>query len=101
MITMTIKAFAKSKGFTQMHQSVRENKNGYPFITFINASNEAENIYFSKRAAESVAEGTAITRSLLEGFQMSEVVYSDGRPTQWKISSQGESTRVDLEDLLG
>ena len=93
----SIKDFAKSKGFMQLAPAVRINTNGYPFITFINEKNEAENIYFSKSAAEQVAEGTPVDKSLLARHQIGITTNAEGEE---RIKLISNSERVDLFSLL-
>jgi hypothetical protein len=94
---MSIKDFAKSKGFMQLAPAVRINTNGYPFITFINEKNEAENIYFSKSAAEQVAEGTPVDKALLSRHQIGITTNAEGEE---RIKLISNSERVDLFSLL-
>lgn len=93
----SIKDFAKSKGFMQLAPAVRINTNGYPFITFIDSNNVAENIYFSKAAAEAVAEGTPVDKSLLARHQIG-ITKNEAGEERIKLISNSE--RVDLFSLL-
>lgn len=93
----SIKDFAKSKGFMQLAPAVRINTNGYPFITFIDSNNVAENIYFSKAAAEQVDEGTPVDKTLLSRHQIGITKNADGEERVKLISN---SERVDLFSLL-
>jgi len=94
---MSIKDFAKSKGFMQLAPTVRINTNGYPFITFIDSNNVAENIYFSKSAAEQVAEGTPVDKGLLARHQIGITTNAEGEE---RIKLISNSERVDLFSLL-
>lgn len=93
----SIKDFAKSKGFMQLAPAVRINTNGYPFITFIDSNNVAENIYFSKSASEAVAEGTPVDKALLSRHQIGITTNAEG---QERIKLISNSERVDLFSLL-
>jgi len=73
MVVETIKGFAKSKGFVQISPAIRTNVNGYPFITFINAKNEAENVYFSKNSAKAVGAGQPVV-CVVAHFQLKQEV---------------------------
>jgi NAD(P)H-flavin reductase len=86
--------------FVSVVKIVRENKNNYPYITFVNGANEAQNVYFSKTAAKTVAQGQEIAKGFFAPFIATEVTYTDGRPTQWKISTKGESLRAPTEELF-
>lgn len=96
--TMTVREFMEANGFTQIVKVVRVNTNQYPYLTFINANNQAENIYFSTKAGEKVTEGQDISTINLKSHVMALVKYDDGRPDQWKIST-GNSLRASIEDL--
>lgn len=93
----TIKEFAKEKAFTQLAPSIRVNTNGYPFITFINAKNEAENVYFSKKAAVGVSAGQVLTPELLKGYQIG---YTSNEAGEERVKLISNSERVNISDLL-
>lgn len=95
MLILTIKEFIASKGFISIASAVRVNKNGYPYVTFIDADNKAENVYFSKKAP--VAEGQVIDKQFIAGFQIAEVENATGEKRTKLISN---SARVSLADLL-
>lgn len=78
---------------------ISENTNGYPFITFINGANKAENIYFSKRASANVSAGMLVTPSLIADLQIATVTNANGEE-RVKLCGKGESNRLDLSDLL-
>lgn len=111
MRTVTFAQGVQELGFTQVvgpadKALVRHNKNGYPFVTFVNPANEAENIYFSKPAAEVVEELATVDEEGRKVIPMQELVkfnlglveYDDEREDQWKLTSKGE--RVELADFL-
>lgn len=95
MLVLTIKQFIAQKGFTTIVPAVRENVNHYPFLTFINDKNEAENIYFSKNAG--VAFGQVVDKQFLSQYQVAIVKNAAGEERTKLISN---STRVSLADLL-
>lgn len=94
---LTLKEFCASKGFTQLAPSVRVNENGYPFITFIDANNVAENVYFSKAASQAVAAGTPIDKAMLSVYQIGVTTNADGAERMKLITN---SDRVDISSLL-
>ena len=100
MNTSSIQDFMSANKFVSVVKTVRENKNKYPYITFVNGANVAQNVYFSKNAAATVKTGATIERGFFAPFIATEVTYDDGRPTQWKISTKGESLRATMEDLF-
>ncbi len=98
LITMSIKDFAASKGFNQIVPVVRVNKTGYPYITFIDDDNKAENIYFSKNAALAVTAGTPVTKEMLSVYQ---VGFTTNEAGEERVKLITNSDRVELSDLLG
>lgn len=108
MISMSIALFSKQNGFVSVHETVRENSNGYPYLTFLsNKINPvtgkvfAENVYFSKNASADVVEGTQITPSLLKSLQICITENANGE-SRTKISKTGgNSPYLSLDDLLG
>lgn len=88
----------KSHNFTQVSNVVRENENGYPYVTFINADNKAENVYFSKNQAPNYAAGDAIERGFFSGLQIVLTVNSSGE-LRTKLGS-ATGNRVDIGDLF-
>ena len=96
MKVSTIKEFAQLKGFTTIAPNVRSNTNNYPFITFINAKNEAENVYFSKKASSLVKAGEAITKDMLKTYQIGETHNEAG---ELRIKLISNSERLDLNTL--
>ncbi len=79
---------------------VRENTNKYPYVTFIDDKNVAENIYFSKNASKLVAEGQVIALGFFTPFMAAETKNEAGE-MRWKLISQGESQRAGIEELFG
>ena len=92
-----IKDFVASKGFATIVPVIRENANGYPFITFIDAKNVAENIYFSKTSSAFLAAGQLIDKGFINQYQIGTTVNANGE-TRTKLVSN--SNRVSLADLL-
>jgi hypothetical protein len=90
-----IREFVDAEGYQEVNKEVRTNTNGYPFVTFINAENEAENIYFSKEQAKLVHEGQNSLEAI-RGKNILEIEYENG-DIRLKISGAGE--RLSLGDL--
>jgi hypothetical protein len=97
--SQSIKDFCISKSFVQISKTVRQNSNGYPFITFIYSNNNAENIYFSKNAASKVAEGEIVTKELISKLAVVEATNAEGE-IRFKLSF-GDSQRINIMELLG
>lgn len=99
MNIQTLKDFCQSRNFVEIHKTVRENSNGYPYITFINSANKAENVYFSKSQSANVAEGQLVTPSILKDLRVASVLNAAGEE-RTKLIGAGESQRLSLDDLL-
>lgn len=96
--TLTVQEFMKSQGFVSVVAVVRTNTNNYPYVTFINKDNEAENLYFSKKAAEDVDAGDEIAKGFFDPYVM-VLAKNEAGEQRWKISS-GNSLRIDAADLF-
>ena len=98
MKTQTVKQFATSNGYVSINKAVAENTNGYPFLTFINEKNEAENIYFASTIAKEYPAGTVITKEHFAKLQIGETYNSKGELRVKLIPIGGN--RLSLEDLF-
>ena len=98
--TVEVKDFMVNNGFTQVFKEVRSNLNGYPYITFITAANQSENIYFSKKLAEKYVAGTAIGKGFFEDILVAEVSNAAGEVRMKLVSRNGESQRLEMSDLF-
>ncbi len=96
MQVSTIKDYCKSKGFTQIAPAIRTNTNGYPFITFIDANNIAENIYFSKNASKSIGAGIPVTKDMLKIYQVG-ITENANKEARVKLISNSE--RLELSTM--
>lgn len=83
-MSISVKSFCKDKGFVSVAKCVRVNSNGYPYITFINSLNEAENVYFSKKASQDVTEGELVDMNFLKKFEVFETTNAQGE-TRMKL----------------
>lgn len=95
-----LKEWCKANGITAIHQSVRENTNQYPFITFLRGEGEdsAENIYFSIKGASLVSAGQDV-KSIAKDLYVVPVVNKDGE-SRLKLSFKGESTYMDVNEMF-
>lgn len=94
-----VQEFMKQKGFVSVSRAVRANKAGYPYVTFINGANEAENIYFSKNASARYDEGEPIGRGFFDELQIAETTNAAGE-ARTKLVGTGTSERVNASDLF-
>ncbi len=97
MNTETLKEFATKRNIVHVAKHVRENQKGYPFITMIDKDNVAENIYFSKKAAETVTVGTVVDKGLMKGFMIG---YTKNEAGEDRIKIISNSERVEITDLF-
>ena len=100
--TQSVKSFMQEKGFTQIGgKAVRTNKSGYPYVTFIDANNVAENVYFSKGASELVGSGEVIGRGFFDQFNIAMVHNNAANALLPKLVRQGgDGSRLDIADLF-
>ena len=98
LTTISVQDFMKSKGFVSIHKSVRKNANGYPYLTFINADNEAENIYFSKASGEDKEAGQLLYKGFFDKLNVAEVTNADGEVRMKIVGTSSE--RLGVEDLF-
>lgn len=107
---ISLKDYVRSLGYTQINTKIGVNTNGYPFATFINADNEAENIYFSINAADGLEDSKAINtdedgnmtiaslKEFAKTYSVAETANADGE-LRVKLVTSG-STRLDLSDMF-
>lgn len=99
IVTHSVQDWMKSNGFNQVHNRVRVNTNGYPFVTFINTNNEAENIYFSIEAAKAVSANSEIKKGFFANLIIAETTNAAGE-TRIKLARAGSSSRLEADDLF-
>ena len=97
--TISVREFMTQQGFVSCVKAIRTNSNSYPYVTFINADNVAENIYFSKNASKMVGAGDVIQKGFFAPFMVAQTTNAEGE-LRWKIVSMGEGNRIDKEDLF-
>ena len=100
MNIQSLASFCQSKGFIETANVIRENGNNYPFVTFMNADNKAENVYFSKNASSLVTAGQMITPEFLKSLQVATTVNAKGEE-RVKLCFKGESRRINIQEFLG
>lgn len=92
-----LKTWCADNGITAVHQSVRENTNSYPYVTFLRGE-DAENIYFSIKGAEKVSAGQAV-KSIAKDLYIVPTTNASGEE-RLKLSFNGESTYHDISELF-
>ena len=96
----TFKSFVAAQGITAVYPSIRQNTNGFPFITVLRGSgpDSAENIYFSVKASAQVAEGQAV-KSIAKDIYVVNVENAAGE-ARTKLSFNGESSYLGVDELF-
>ena len=98
MKTLSIKEFAQANNIASYALTIRENANGYLFATFISATNEATNIYFSRAMSEKISAGDDTKATLKDhGCVIMETTNADG---EMRLKLCGNSERGNIEDLF-
>ena len=99
LVVLDVKAFMQNNGYISVHNQVRSNQNEYPYVTFINGKNEAENIYFSKEASKLVEKDEQIIKGFFDKFKVATTLNAAGEE-RIKLVREGASTRATLDDLF-
>jgi hypothetical protein len=98
MERQSLKSYVQSTEITSICKSVRENTNGYPFITVLRGS-DAENIYFSIKASAQVTAGQDITTIAKDLYVVTDIQNEAGE-SRTKLSFEGNSNYVDASELF-
>lgn len=96
LTVVSVKEWAKANGFVQMNPTIKTNEKGYPFVTFINKENKAENVYFSKKASVGLKSGDDAI-ALVKSHNIAHTLNAAGEK-RTKLVGTGE--RVDLDGLF-
>ena len=99
LVVLDVKTFMQANGYISVHNQVRINSSNYPYVTFINGKNEAENIYFSKEAAKLVSKDQDIVKGFFNAFKIAETTNANNEK-RIKLVREGASTRATLDDLF-
>jgi hypothetical protein len=97
MALPTLKSYCVEQGFTAVSPSIRENANGYPFITLLRGK-DAENIYFSINAASEVSAGSS-TKDIFAKLYVANVENANGEARVKLTFNKGESSYLNILDL--
>lgn len=110
---VSVGTFCKDNGFNRFGPVIKINKNGYPFITFLDTTTtvlnaegkevaRAENVYLSKKSSEEVDEGTVVNKELLNTMQVRLTTSDSGEFKGQKIAKiffKGEGGYESTEGL--
>jgi hypothetical protein len=102
LTSVSVQDFMKSNNYSNVVPMIRENSNGYPYITFIKnveGKNVGENIYFSKKGSAIVTSGEVISKGFFNPFKVATVTNAAGE-SRVKLITQGESTWLSVDDLF-
>lgn len=93
METLSVKDYCKQNKLVHFHPKVRVNTNGYPYITFMDENNVGNNLYFSKKGAETFTEGKQVTMQDLKQLQIGITTNAAG---EQRVKLITNSERVEL-----
>lgn len=98
MEILTLRDYASQNNIVSFAPAIRATpENGYLFVTFHNADNQAINVMFSKGASAQVSVGQDVA-SVLKDYQIVQYLNEAGEP-RTKLSRKG-GTRVAIDVLF-
>lgn len=95
------------RGVVRNLSVLRENTNGYPFITLLNKKGEAQNIYFGQKSAVLIKDNFEVGQSVVAALKDATVIKSTNAEgeTRYKLSlpnpTSKYSTDTELMDVFG
>lgn len=98
LVTESVQDFMQKNGLS-VHNAVRTNANGYPYLTFINKENVAENVYFAKTISADYKKDQAVVKGFFTGLQIGYTTNEAGEE-RTKIIPIGNGTRLETSDLF-
>ena len=102
MKKVSIKEFAKEKGFNKLFPKVRINVHDYLYVTFMmeveGGDAVCENIYLSQGASEEFKAGDDFI-SRASQYEIGYTTNADGEE-RIKVCRKGESAYVSIDDIL-
>lgn len=97
---LSLREFVANYAITEIIPEIRENSNGYSFITFVNDRNDAENVYFGSSIAKDYSAGTPVTRAMLDRLQIYQYAREDGKQGLRLVRKAGNESKVSIDTLL-
>lgn len=97
--TQSLNEYRTATNMASVHNVVRTNANGYPYVTFISKDNVADNVYFAKTISAKYKAGQAVNKALFADLQIGMTTNADGEQ-RVKLIPIGASTRLSTEDLF-
>ncbi len=98
LTTISVQDFMARFGYVSVVTEVRSNVNNYNYITFMNAANKAENIYFSTKSSPMFKKGQKISRGFFDGIVAGETTNASNE-IRWKLFMDS-GLRATAEDLF-
>ncbi len=95
------------KGTVRNISSLRENTNGYPFVTLLNKKGEAQNIYFGQKSSVVIKDTFEVGDNIITALKDATVIKAKNAEgeTRYKLSlpnsSSKYSTDSELMDVFG
>ena len=86
---------------------LRENTNGYPFVTFLNSKGEAQNVYFGQKSAVLIKDNFEVEKPVIQALKEATVIKTKNAEGEirYKLSlpnpTSKYSTDVELMDIFG
>ena len=97
--TQTLRVYQSATNMASVHNVVRTNANGYPFVTFFSKDNIADNVYFAKTISDRFKAGQPVNKALFADLQIGMTTNADGEQ-RVKLIPIGASTRLAVDDLF-
>lgn len=85
-------------GLVTAFSPIRENVNGYKFITFLNGQS-ATNVYLGRKSADKMEEGDSLTKELASQAMIVLSTNAEGE-LRVKLSLSGESSYIGADALF-
>src|SRR5574343_1368811 len=101
MKKVSLKSLYK-QGKISSFSEVRENENGYPYLTIILKEGSSQNLYFGQRSAENVVVGQKLTAEQLLSAEVVQSVNKNG-DIRFKLSIAGATdyqTSAELDSIF-
>jgi hypothetical protein len=98
MARISFASYCTNTGVTTVCPSVRENTNGYPFITVLRG-NVAENIYFGIDASSEVSLGQD-TKSIAKNLFVVDTINAGGESRTKLSFKNADNAYYDINDLF-
>lgn len=96
---ISVQQFMMNNNFVSVNRMVNTNVHGYPFVTFIDADNKAENVYFSVNTSAKYTKGQVIEPGFFKGLGIAKTINADGEMRTKLVNADG-GNRILISDLF-